>query len=125
MYTTLKLVHVSAVILTVSGFALRGVWMLAGSPMLSRRLVRIVPHVVDTVLLLSGVGLILTLHLAVMSQPWLLAKFAALLVYIALGTVALRPGRPRRTRAIAFFLALVTFAYVVAAALGKSALPYW
>lgn len=121
MYLLLKYVHVSMAALTISGFVLRGYWMLAGSALLERQSVRVVPHVIDTVFLLSGIALIAALGVAVLRQPWLLAKFAGLLIYIVLGAIALRRGQTRRIRSTAFILALGTFAYIVGAAVCKSA----
>jgi len=94
--------------------------MFVESPKLELRTVRIAPHIIDTVLLLSGISLIWALDLPLLSQPWLLAKLAALVVYIILGSVALRRGRTRRTRTLAFVLALITFAYITGIALTKS-----
>lgn len=120
MYSTLKLIHVTAAILTISGFFLRGIWMLLESPNLERRLIRIAPHIIDTVFLLTGIGLIWTLRLPVLNQPWLLTKFAALIAYILLGTIALKRGKTRSVRMTAFVLALLTFAYIGGVALSKS-----
>jgi len=120
MYSTLKIIHISAAVLTISGFILRGMWMMSGSPLLQRRIVRVSPHVIDTILLLSGIALIQSLNLPVMRQPWLLAKLAALLVYIVLGMIALRRGKSREIRTTAFLLALATFAYIAGVALSKS-----
>ena len=120
MYTTLKLVHMTAAALTISGFILRGYWMLSDSAKLQHPLVRVLPHVIDTVFLLAGIGLIMTLHLPVLLPGWLQIKIAALLVYIVLGTIALKRGKTRRVRAVAFVMALLTFAYVVGVALNKS-----
>jgi len=120
MYSTLKLIHISAAILTISGFVLRGIWMLTGSSNLEWRVVRIAPHIIDTVFLLSGIALIWTLKLPVLNQPWLLTKFVALLAYILLGTIALKRGKTRRIRVSAFVLALLTFAYIAGVAMSKS-----
>lgn len=120
MYATLKLIHIGAAILTISGFVLRGYWMLAESSKLELRTVRVAPHIIDTVLLLSGISLVWALDLPVFSQPWLMAKLAALIVYVILGTVALRRGKTLRTRALAFVLALIAFAYIAGIALTKS-----
>ena len=46
MYSVLKLVHVSAAIISISGFLLRGLWMLRGSTLLKHRLVRVLPHII-------------------------------------------------------------------------------
>ena len=125
MYTTLKLVHMAAATLTISGFILRGFWMLSDSPNLRHPLVRVLPHVIDTVFLLAGIGLIMTLHLPLLLPAWLQVKIAALRVYIVLGTIALKRGKTKRVRAIAFILALLTFAYVVGVALNKSAASWF
>ena len=120
MYFLLKYIHIGTAALTVTGFIVRGYWMLAGSANLERLWVRVAPHIVDTVFLLSGVGLILVLRLPVLNQPWLLTKFAALIVYVLLGTIALKRGRTRRIRTGALVLALLTFFYIVGVALSKS-----
>lgn len=98
--------------------------MLTDADQLRLRVVRVAPHVIDTVFLLSGIALIVILQLPVLQQPWLLAKFAALLAYIVLGAIALRHGRSRRSRILAFVSALVVFAYIVGIALTKSVLSW-
>lgn len=122
MYWT-KLIHVSCVALSYSLFVLRGVWMLRDSAMLRRGWVRIVPHVVDTLLLASAILLCLQLRLYPGADPWLTAKVLALVVYIALGTVALHRGRSKRTRLGAWLAAQGVYFYMVAAALTHSPLP--
>jgi uncharacterized membrane protein SirB2 len=121
MYTILKLIHLSAAILSFAVFLLRSYWMMSESEMLQRSWVRILPHIIDTVFLLAGIGLIVILHLQLMANYWLLIKFAALLVYIVLGAIALRRGRSRRTRISAFILAVLAYTYIVGVALSKSA----
>ena len=77
MYLLLKYSHLALAFVSVSGFVIRGYWMLKSSPRLGARLTRIAPHVVDTLFLLSGVALVLRLDLPVTKSPWLLAKFGA------------------------------------------------
>lgn len=124
MYAALKLIHVTTAFLSIAGFTLRGVWMLRDSPLLQKKAVRIAPHVNDTVFLLSGFSLLWLLALPVTGQPWLLAKFVALFFYIGFGMVAMRFGKTRAVRTIAYFAALATFAYVVGVALSKSLLSW-
>ena len=93
--------------------------MLAGSPLLQARFVRIAPHVVDTALLGSAVWLALFLHQYPFVDGWLTAKLAALIAYIALGSVALRRGRTGAVRAWAFAAALVAAGYIVSVALTR------
>ncbi len=122
MYWLLKL-HIATVLLSLAGFVARGVWMLRGSSLLRARWVRVTPHIVDTLLLASGVGLVFTLHLYPTQQPWLVAKLVALVVYIVLGTIALKRGRTRGVRAGAWVAALAVFFYILAVAFTKQVIP--
>ena len=123
LYPLLKHLHVTFVALSFFLFLVRGVWMIRESPMLARRWVRIAPHVVDTVLLASAVALAFLLRLNPLDAPWLAAKIAGLVIYIGLGTVALRRGRTRGVRIAAWVAALAVFAYIVSAAVTRQALP--
>ncbi len=120
MYLPLKYAHLALAIVSIAGFMLRGIWMMRGSALLGHKAVRIAPHVVDTLFLVSGIALVVQLSLPVMQSPWLLAKFAGLLVYILLGTIALRRGPTMPARQVAFVAALSAFAYIAGAAVSKS-----
>lgn len=111
----LKLTHVASVVLSGTGFIARGVLMLRGSPLLQARFVRVAPHVVDTVLLASAVWLAWLMRLSPL-DGWIAAKLLGLVAYVVLGTIALKRGRTRRVRAVAFAAALATFAYIVTVA---------
>lgn len=123
-YILLKYLHVTCVLLSGTGFVLRGAWMMRDSPMLARRWVRLVPHVVDTVLLASAIALAVMIRQYPLVQAWLTAKVLGLIAYIVLGTIALKRGRTRVVRITAFWGALVVFAYIVAVAVTKSVVPY-
>ena len=120
-YLALKHLHITFAALSGSFFLLRGVWMLLDSPLLQRRWVKVVPHVVDTLLLTSALGLVFWSGQYPFVQAWLTAKVLALVVYIVLGTVALKRGKTRGVRAFALLAALATFAYIVAVALTRDA----
>jgi len=118
-YAALKVVHQAAAALSVAGFFARGLGMLRGAGWLQHRLVRTAPHVVDTVLLVSALWLAFIAGFTPGNSPWLTAKIAALLAYIGLGMLALKPGRPMVLRAAAWLAALAVFAYIVSVALTK------
>ena len=122
-YSAIKLVHVGSVAASASLFVLRGVWLFQKSGMLSRRWVRITPHIVDTVLLSSAILLVIELHQYPFVHPWLTAKVVALLVYIGLGMVALRYAHSRRTQLISWMAALIVLAYIIAVALTRNPVP--
>ena len=119
-YVTLKTIHMAAVALSVTGFVGRGIGAFAGARWVRSRVAKTLPHVVDSVLLLSAIALAWLLRLDPLSTPWLMAKIVGLLVYIVLGMVALRPGRPWPVRATAWVLALLTFGYIVSVAITKN-----
>jgi uncharacterized membrane protein SirB2 len=118
-YAALKLVHQSAVALSLAGFVARGAGMLAGASWIGSRSAKTLPHVVDTVLIVSAIALAWMLRLSPVNAPWIAAKMVGLLVYIAFGVVALRAGRTRAIRAGAFVAALMTFGWIVSVAITK------
>ncbi len=120
-YAAIRLVHTSAAALSISLFALRGAWMLYSPQRLQRRWVRIAPHAIDTVLLVSALWLAWQMG-ADGTRGWLWAKVVALPAYVVLGTIALRRGRTRGARIVAFVAALATFGYIVSVAVTKSPL---
>jgi uncharacterized membrane protein SirB2 len=79
-----------------------------------------VPHVVDSVLLAAAVVLVLMLREYPFGTGWLTAKTIGLVVYIGLGTVALRRGRSKRVRLRAWIAAQAVFVYIVSVALTKN-----
>jgi uncharacterized membrane protein SirB2 len=125
-YAGLKLIHVSAVTLSFCGFAARGVGVLSGVSWVRHRLARTLPHLIDTVLLLSAVGMLWVMDLSPWALPWLRAKLIGLVVYITLGVFALRPlpaegvASSRTLRLVAWFGALVVFGYIASVAVTKS-----
>lgn len=122
-HATLKLVHQSAVVLSISGFIVRGGLMLGGSALLHATWMRTWPHFIDALLLASGIWMAINLRLDPLGNPWLGAKLLALLLYIALGFVALRLGKTRRVRVLALIGALASFAYIALVATRRSVFP--
>jgi uncharacterized membrane protein SirB2 len=122
-YFAVKHVHLAAITASIGLFVLRAGWMVWRPQLLAIRWVKVLPHAVDTVLLLSGVWLAFQLGSGV--QGWLPAKIIGLLVYIVLGMVALKRGRTLRVRVIAALAAIAVFGWIVSVALTKSALGFF
>jgi uncharacterized membrane protein SirB2 len=123
-YALIKIVHQSAVALSFAGFFARGVGSLAGAEWTRGVVARRLPHVVDTVLLLSALLLAWMLRLSPATAPWLAAKIAGLVLYVALGVAALRPRRAVRWRAAAWLGALLVFGWIVSVAVSKNPLGF-
>jgi uncharacterized membrane protein SirB2 len=107
-------------VLSYAGFVVRGIWMMRDSPLLAAGWVRIAPHVNDTLLLATAIALAVMSSQYPLQQGWLTAKVVALVLYIALGMVALRPGRARALRIAAWIAAQVVFLYIVAVAVTRN-----
>lgn len=118
-YPLLKHLHVACVVVSISGFLVRGIWMLADSEWLNRRWVKIVPHVNDTLLLAAAVGLALVQQQYPFVHAWVTAKLVGLLGYIGFGMFALRRGRSKALRAGFWLAAVACFGYIVSVALTR------
>lgn len=115
-----KYIHVSTVILTLAFFILRGVWMMMDSELLKKKWVKILAPCIDTVLLVSAIIQAMKIAQYPLTHHWLTAKVLALLIYIALGMVALSYGRTRNIRIAAFFGSLLCFSYIVSVAITRN-----
>ena len=149
-FSLLKQLHLATIAITLALFILRGVWMMTHSPRLQARWARIVPHVNDAILLSSGISLAVLIEQYPLVHGWLTAKFFALILYIILGTLALKDsfqyplegysdplraktrvesyalkrGKTRGQRIAAWAAALLVFGYMVAVAITHDPLPF-
>lgn len=118
-YGLAKAIHVVCVLLSALLFVGRGAAETAGAEWRKWQVLRLAPHIVDTVLLLSAVTMVWLLGLSPFALPWLAAKLLGLVFYIGFGMIALRFGGTRRVRRIAFVGALITLAYIVSVAVSR------
>lgn len=124
--TLLLGVHLFSIALSISLFVLRYGWRECHSVRAHARWTRVVPPVVDTFLLLSGVGLIAKTHILPFTEQgtWLTEKLFGVIIYIALGFIALGRRRPRsqQSRFVAFLLALVVLFIIIQLAITRTPL---
>lgn len=108
MYEGLKHFHLLTVVLSAVMLSVRYALMMMDSPKLSNRFLKIFPHINDTCLLLSGIGLIMVTGFIPFTPaaPWLSDKLMCVLAYIALGFFALKLGGNKWLRTFAFLGAL-------------------
>ncbi len=124
MYTGLKHLHMLCAVLSILGFIIRGGMKLADSPALQKKWLKIAPHVIDTVLLLTAFGMIATLQQNPFAPGWLTAKVIGLILYIGLGLVVMRFASTRAIRATAYIAAIVVVGYIFAVARMKTPFPF-
>jgi len=122
-YSLLKALHISFVITSYTLFFLRGLLILQETNMPQQRWLKIVPHVVDTLLLVAAIALAFTIHQYPFVDSWLTAKVVGLVLYIGLGSVALKYGKSKTIRLSAWLAAQVVFAYIVLVAIGHNPVP--
>ncbi|EDU1794924.1 SirB family protein [Salmonella enterica subsp. enterica serovar Javiana] len=115
--------HLICVALSVSLFVARYWWRYCGHALAAARWTRIVPPVIDTLLLLSGIGLIVKTHILPFTElgSWLTEKLFGVIIYIVLGFIVLdyRQARSQQARFIAFPLALVVLYIIIKLATTK------
>jgi len=88
---------------------------------MSKNWVKILPHVNDTVLLITATLLALSVQQYPFVDGWLTAKFTALIIYIVFGMFALKRAKEMKNKVVFFILALLMFSYIVGVALTRSA----
>ncbi len=121
-YMLLKHLHTTTAALSLLLFVIRACWSVAGSPKLQTRFMRIVPHIIDTILLLCGLIMAASIGF---NHGWLHAKIAGVILYILVGTYAIKRGPTPAKRAAAAVLAVLIFAYVVGVAITKQSLSWF
>lgn len=124
VFQTIKTLHIVFVASSYGLFLMRGIWSVAGSPIVRARWLKIVPHVIDTLLLASAIVLAVFIHQYPFVDAWLTAKVIGLLLYIGLGFVALRGKTSKTVRFMAWSTAQGVFAYIVTVAVTHNPFPW-
>lgn len=120
MYAALKTIHVASVVLSIALFAWRWRLALKNSPLLRQRWLINLPRANDTLLLAAALALAFVTGQNPLVVPWLVAKLLALVLYIVLGTLALKAWNQSLRRATGL-AALATVLYIVSVAISKDA----
>lgn len=124
LYLAIKHLHVTCVVLSITGFCLRGLLQVQKSALAGRRWLRIAPHVNDVILLAAAITLTVLIGQYPFFDAWLTAKVFGLIAYIILGALALQTGRNFRLRIGAGVGAVLMFGWIVSVALTKDPLGF-
>jgi uncharacterized membrane protein SirB2 len=116
MYLTIKTIHITLVSLSFLLFFIRGMMMLVKNPAYRHKIFKVIPPVIDTFLLGTGVTLMILIQQYPTEQSWLAVKLIALIVYIVLGVIALNRGDSYKAQVLSFILAVVTILFMVTVA---------
>src|SRR5690625_2100352 len=121
-YIAYKHLHTSFAALSIIFFIIRAYWSVLERWCLQNTFVRVVPHIIDTLFLLSGLAMAFTIGF---NHPWLIAKTIGLIAYIYVGIFAIRRGRTPQIRLLSAVIAVLIYVYIVGIALNKSVLSFF
>ncbi len=122
-YLALKHLHISCVTLSFAFFILRFYWRLNTPEKLQQKWVKITPHLVDTLLLISAITMAWLAQLNPLQHAWLFGKIILLISYIVCGSIALKYSPSRQGQILAFCGAIFSFAMIVSLAITKHLVP--
>ena len=119
-YSAIKFFHVSCVALSIILFITRGYWAINESPLAKSKWAKVLPHPIDTLLLIAGISLAIIIQQYPGTDAWLTAKICALIIYIIAGWLTMR-AKSKQKRIQAFIVAITVFIYMAWVALTKNA----
>ena len=111
----------STAFISITFFMVRGFWVFNNAEMMNKKWVKIVPHINDTILLVTAIILAVGIQQYPFTHDWLTAKFIALLLYIVFGTLALKRAKELKNKMVFFILSLLIFSYIIGVALTRTA----
>lgn len=116
-YVIFKHLHMTAVALSGLLFMVRGLWLLQGSTQLQAKWVKITPHVIDTLLLVSAIAMLVV---AQQFPAWVHVKITLLIVYIGLGLMAFKKAKTQGQKLTFLLAAVAVYVFLISVALTKS-----
>lgn len=119
----MKHLHLTFVALVFISFVGRIALAQLNPELLKQKWLKIAPHVIDTLLLLSGLTLVFKGNWLAGDFGWIVAKIIVLVAYIGLATIALRREGQQRLQAAAG--AIICLLYIVGVAVTKNALLFF
>ncbi len=115
----LKIVHVSCVVLSLLGFIVRGGWMIINSELRNKKWVKISPHIIDSLLLISAISMLFKYNISIIDHQWLQLKIILLVIYIGLGMIAFKNACSKKIRMSAFFMSLIVYSAIIYTAITR------
>lgn len=112
-----KLLHIVFVFSSLASFVGRVTLSQLNAELLQTKAFKITPHIIDTLLLLSGVILIFQGDWLNREWGWIASKFLLLLAYIVFGIMTMRGSGNKRW--LSFATAISCFAAIFAIAISK------
>ena len=116
----LKYIHISTIVISLCLFVGRGGWIYVLKKQLTARWLKILPHLNDTILLVTGITLAIQTQQYPLVQGWLTVKIICLLAYIVLGMLAMKWFAATRPGLISWFGAIAVFIFMISVAITRN-----
>lgn len=116
MYAGLKHSHMLFITISILLFEYRYFLKVLKKPV--GKPLKIIPHINDTLLLVTGISLAFIAGFNPMQEIWLSSKIVALILYIGFGMMALKSNGSKSI--VGYILATVTFIFMVFTAISKT-----
>lgn len=125
VYFLLKTLHLSTVALSITFFCIRTYWLLTQPKILERRPIKRLPHVIDSILLISAFAMIYVGDISVdSSNPWIITKIIAICLYIIMGIYIFRIAKSKIQIYIALCFVMLIYYYIIQTAITKNIIPF-
>lgn len=123
-YGIIKQIHVLTVVVSFIGFFLRGVVVMMRSPQVYSSWFRILPHINDSILIVTAVILTLYINQYPFTDAWLTAKLIALVLHVVVGAYAIKHAKTFMAQLISWLISIVVFIYIVGVAYTRDVFSY-
>jgi len=125
LFIALKSIHIACVVISLLGFFVRGWALFIRKAVNGSAWCRVMPHVIDTMLLLSAIGMVVVAEQYSFASDWLIAKIMALLLYITLGMMSFKYFRTRAQGVLYWLLAMLVFGYIIGVAITHEPMSFF
>lgn len=115
-YPQIKLAHIGLVLASGLLFAIRGLLVMLGQRWAMAAPLRWLSYTIDTSLLTAALMLLVVLQINPFTTAWLATKLILLVVYVVLGTLALKRAKGRGARLATYLAALAVFGFMYSVA---------
>lgn len=110
-YLTLKYLHIICVAGSFSLFFIRGIWLLRSYPHAQEPWIKALPHVVDSLLVASAIGMLIMAPKGIWDGNWMLVKVVLVIVYAMMSVLVLRLAKSKTQRVLLWITALLVFLF--------------
>ena len=111
-FLLIKYVHITSVAASFALFFVRGFWVMRSYPQPQEPWVRILPHLVDGLLVASAIGVFILSPQKGWPGDWLTVKLALIVLYVGMAQYLFHVARAIVIKALVWLLALLVFLFV-------------